>query len=95
MARDLEEFRSYRERMNERILAADHLGIKRFINLDTAAYRDGALDGLTNIRKPSLRTATRTGPSDRSTTSRRSTKPRASQTMGRSSRTVVLVSGRA
>jgi AhpD family alkylhydroperoxidase len=47
MARDLEEFRNYRERMNQRILAADHLGIKRFFNLDTAAYRDGALDGRT------------------------------------------------
>ena len=40
----LEEFRSYRERMNEKILGIDHLGIKRFFNLDTAACRDGALD---------------------------------------------------
>lgn len=47
MARDLEEFRTYRERMNERILGSDHLGIKRFFNLDTAAYRDGALDAPT------------------------------------------------
>jgi len=47
MARDLEEFRAYRERMNERILGAGHLGIKRFFNLDTAAYRDGALDAPT------------------------------------------------
>ena len=39
----LEEFRRYRERMNERILASDHLGIKRFFTLDGAAYRDGAL----------------------------------------------------
>ncbi len=44
MSRDLEEFRAYRERMNERILGAEHLGIKRFFNLDAAAYRDGALD---------------------------------------------------
>ncbi|HEY0514308.1 MAG TPA: carboxymuconolactone decarboxylase family protein [Thermoanaerobaculia bacterium] len=47
MAKDIDEFRSYRKRMNERIEGADHLGIKRFFNLDTAAYRDGALDGKT------------------------------------------------
>ena len=47
MKRSVEEFRSYRERMNSRILESDHLGIKRFFNLDTAAYRDGALDGRT------------------------------------------------
>ena len=34
--------------MNARILDdGAHLGIKRFFNLDTAAYRDGALDGRT------------------------------------------------
>ena len=43
----LDEFREYRSRMNERIMAADHLGIKRFFNLDTAAYNDGALPGRT------------------------------------------------
>jgi AhpD family alkylhydroperoxidase len=37
----------YRERMNERILGAGHLGIKRFFNLDTGAYKDGALAGRT------------------------------------------------
>lgn len=47
MPRDLEEFRAYRERMNERILGSEHLGLKRFFNLDTAAYRDGALDAST------------------------------------------------
>jgi len=42
----LEAFRAYRDRMNDRILdEKEHLGIKRFFNLDTAAYRDGALDG--------------------------------------------------
>lgn len=46
-SRDIQEFRSYRERMNERIYGSEHLGIKRFFNLDTAAYRDGALDGRT------------------------------------------------
>jgi AhpD family alkylhydroperoxidase len=43
----LDDFRAYRERMNERIMDADHLGIKRFFNLDTAAYRDGVLDAPT------------------------------------------------
>lgn len=33
--------------MNERILAADHQGIKRFFNLDTRAYDDGELSGRT------------------------------------------------
>ena len=43
----LEEFRQYRELMNERILSAGHLGINRFFNLDTVAYHDGALPGKT------------------------------------------------
>ena len=43
----LNEFEAYRSRMNERIAAIDHLGIKRFYNLDTAAYTDGALDART------------------------------------------------
>jgi AhpD family alkylhydroperoxidase len=33
--------------MNERILGAEHLGIKRFFNLDTKAYEDGALPART------------------------------------------------
>jgi AhpD family alkylhydroperoxidase len=33
--------------MNERILGAGHLGIKRFFSLDTRAYKDGALPGRT------------------------------------------------
>ncbi|HET7036832.1 MAG TPA: carboxymuconolactone decarboxylase family protein [Thermomicrobiaceae bacterium] len=37
-------FRAYRERMNARIGEIDHLGIKRFFSLDSAAYRPGALD---------------------------------------------------
>jgi len=44
---NLDQFRTYRERMNDRILEIDHLGIKRFFNLDTAAYKDAALDGRT------------------------------------------------
>jgi AhpD family alkylhydroperoxidase len=47
MTKKLDEFRSYRTRMNDRIGQIDHLGIKRFFNLDTAAYKDGALDART------------------------------------------------
>lgn len=39
----LEEFRRFREAMNERILESDHRGIKRFFALDTRAYQEGAL----------------------------------------------------
>lgn len=41
----LKEFQAYRERMNREILRSGHLGLKRFFNLDSAAYRDGALPG--------------------------------------------------
>lgn len=44
MSNRLDEFQVYREKMNTRITEIDHLGIKRFFNLDTAAYRDEALD---------------------------------------------------
>lgn len=47
MSSRLDEFRAHREKMNEKILASDHLGIKRFFNLDTMAYNDGALPGKT------------------------------------------------
>jgi AhpD family alkylhydroperoxidase len=40
----LDEFKAYRLKMNERIAGLDHLGIKRFFNLDTAAYQGGALE---------------------------------------------------
>jgi AhpD family alkylhydroperoxidase len=43
----LEEFQSYRSRMNSRISEIEHLGIKRFFNLDTSAYQDAALTGKT------------------------------------------------
>lgn len=39
----LQEFREFRERMNERILASGNLDIKRFFALDSRAYEDGAL----------------------------------------------------
>ena len=44
MATKLDDFRTYRTKMNERIADIDHLGIKRFYNLDGAAYKDGALN---------------------------------------------------
>ncbi len=47
MKNRLQEFQSYRHRMNARIASIDHLGIKRFFNLDSAAYKDGALDAKT------------------------------------------------
>lgn len=43
----LDDFKEYREKMNKRILNLDHLGIKRFLNLDTNAYKDGYLDSKT------------------------------------------------
>jgi len=39
----LEEFKRFRERMNERILSSGNLQIQRFFNLDTRAYEPGAL----------------------------------------------------
>ena len=40
----VEHFHDYRERMNEKIAAADNLLIKRIFNLDTNAYAEGVLD---------------------------------------------------
>ena len=42
-----DRFREEREALNERILARDDLNIKRFFGLDSAVYRDGALDART------------------------------------------------
>ena len=39
----LDEFREFRERMNDRLLEAGNLDIKRFFALDTRVYDDGAL----------------------------------------------------
>jgi AhpD family alkylhydroperoxidase len=39
----LKEFREFRERMNQRILDADNLDIRRFFALDSRAYEEGAL----------------------------------------------------
>jgi AhpD family alkylhydroperoxidase len=43
MADRLEEFRRFRERMNDRILEAGNLEIRRFFALDTRTYEKGAL----------------------------------------------------
>jgi AhpD family alkylhydroperoxidase len=40
----IEAWRAFRTEMNERILGAGHLGLKRFFALDEQAYHDGALD---------------------------------------------------
>lgn len=47
MRETLKEFREYREKMNEKILASGNLQIKRFFNLDSAAYEKGALSAKT------------------------------------------------
>jgi len=39
----LKEFNEYRAKMNEKILSEDNLVMKRFFNLDTNAYLEGAL----------------------------------------------------
>lgn len=40
----VEDFNSYRSRMNEKIMTSDSLIIKRIFNLDTNAYSEGCLD---------------------------------------------------
>jgi AhpD family alkylhydroperoxidase len=40
----VDQFNAYRTKMNEQILEADNLIIKRIFNLDTNAYAEGALD---------------------------------------------------
>ena len=39
----VKEFNDYRKQMNEKILSQDNKVLKRFFNLDTNAYQDGAL----------------------------------------------------
>ena len=43
----LDEFREVRELQNQKVMDLDHLGVKRFFNLDTNTYRDGALSSET------------------------------------------------
>ena len=44
MAGRVKEFNEFRQRMNKRILEADHRAIKRFYSVDTVTYEPGALD---------------------------------------------------
>lgn len=40
----VKQFNEYRSKMNQKILSADNLIIKRIFNLDTNAYAEGVLD---------------------------------------------------
>jgi len=42
----VEEINEYRQNMNAKIMAEDNLVIKRLFNLDTNAYKPGALDAV-------------------------------------------------
>jgi len=44
MGQLVEEFNTYREKMNERIMDTANVNIKRFFALDTTSYAEGALD---------------------------------------------------
>jgi AhpD family alkylhydroperoxidase len=43
MSNAVTEFNEYRQKMNDKIMAADNLVIKRLFNLDTNTYQEGAL----------------------------------------------------
>lgn len=43
MTNKIKEFDDYRAKMNEKILAADNIVLKRLFNLDTNTYAEGAL----------------------------------------------------
>ena len=47
MAGRLDEYRNFRERMNQRILSVDNRAVKRFFGVDTLTYEPGALDSRT------------------------------------------------
>lgn len=47
MSELVNQFNDYRERMNEKIFEQDNLVLKRFFNLDTHTYADGALSSKT------------------------------------------------
>ena len=47
MSDRVQRFKEDRERLNDIILKKDNLDIKRFFALDSAVYRDGALDART------------------------------------------------
>jgi AhpD family alkylhydroperoxidase len=47
MSKLVNEFNAYRQKMNDKIIASDNLVMKRFFNLDTNTYQDGALSAKT------------------------------------------------
>lgn len=47
MSNPLKEFNAYREKMNAQILSDNNTVIKRIFNLDTNAFKEGALDATT------------------------------------------------
>lgn len=47
MSNPVKEFNAYREKMNAQILADNNTVIKRIFNLDTNAFKEGALDATT------------------------------------------------
>ncbi len=47
MSNQVNEFNEYREKMNQKILGADNLVLKRLFNLDSNTYEDGALSAQT------------------------------------------------
>ena len=44
MSNSVKEFNEYRTKMNEKIMSADNIVLKRLFNLDTNTYAEGALD---------------------------------------------------
>ena len=47
MSDRVQKFKEERERLNKIVLSRENLDIKRFFALDSAVYRDGALDAKT------------------------------------------------
>ncbi len=47
MGKLIDDFNGYREKMNEKILAADNKVMKRIYSVDTLTYQDGALSART------------------------------------------------
>lgn len=47
MSKQVNDFNEYRQKMNDKIMASDNLVMKRFFNLDTNTYQDGALSAKT------------------------------------------------
>lgn len=44
MSETLKEYNAYREKMNDKLLSDNNKIVKRIFNLDTNAYKEGALD---------------------------------------------------